>query len=86
MSGYVALGTSDSFSTRRGRARYPAKKNPTTLRTQVPPDWARLIRKLRWIGLKEEAKRLEMALGTVPAGEQTALAGQSHHKSPYPPL
>jgi hypothetical protein len=36
-----------------------------------------LIRKLRWIGLKEEAKRLEMALSTVRAGQRNALAGQA---------
>ena len=33
---------------------------------QVPQEWARLIRKLRWIGLKEEAKRLEFAVSTLP--------------------
>jgi len=49
----------------RARVRHPAKKIPTALRAQVPHDWARLLRKLRWIGLKEEAKRLEMALSTV---------------------
>jgi hypothetical protein len=31
----------------------------------IPPDWARLIRKLRWIGLEKEAKRLEFAVGTL---------------------
>jgi hypothetical protein len=32
------------------------------LAQQVPHDWARLIRKLRWIGMDKEAKRLEMAV------------------------
>jgi hypothetical protein len=57
--------------------RHTDKKIPTTLRAQAPHDWAPLIRKLRWIGLKEEAKRLEMALSTVRAGQRTALAGQA---------
>jgi hypothetical protein len=31
-----------------------------------PREWAKLIRKLRWIGLDEEARRLEMAVSTLP--------------------
>jgi len=30
------------------------------------PEWARLIRKLRWIGMESEARRLEFALKIVP--------------------
>jgi DNA-directed RNA polymerase specialized sigma24 family protein len=37
---------------------------------------------MRWIGLEEEAKRLEMALSTLPAGQRTALAGQGHSDIP----
>jgi len=37
---------------------------------QPPRDWARLIRKLRWIGLEEEAKELEMAVRTSLPPEQ----------------
>jgi len=33
---------------------------------QKPQDWARLIRKLRWIGLEGEAERLEFAVSTLP--------------------
>jgi hypothetical protein len=36
----------------------------------VPQDWARLIRKLRWIGLAEEARRLEAAVGTMAPAER----------------
>lgn len=36
----------------------------------IPPDWAHLIRKLRWIGLDEEAKRLELAVSTLPPQER----------------
>ncbi len=32
----------------------------------LPSNLAHLICKLRWIGLDEEAKRLELALGTLP--------------------
>jgi hypothetical protein len=39
-------------------------------------EWARLIRKLRWIGLEEEAHRLELAVSTLPAEERSSvLAG-----------
>lgn len=34
---------------------------------KIPSDWARLIVKLRWIGLEEEARRLELAVSTLPS-------------------
>jgi hypothetical protein len=41
-----------------------------------PREWARLIRKLRWIGLDDEARRLELAISTVPSEERgSVLAG-----------
>ena len=33
---------------------------------KVPRDWAVLILKLRWIGLDEEADRLQLAVSTLP--------------------
>jgi hypothetical protein len=42
---------------------------PST-RDRLPHDWARLIRKLRWIGLEDEAKRLELAVSTLPPAER----------------
>jgi hypothetical protein len=39
------------------------------VRRAVPQDWARLIRKLRWIGLTEEARRLEDAISTIAPAE-----------------
>jgi hypothetical protein len=39
------------------------------VRRAVPQDWARLIRKLRWIGLTEEARRLEDAVSTIAPDE-----------------
>jgi hypothetical protein len=33
-------------------------------------EWAKLLRKLRWVGLDEEAQRLELALSTLPPEER----------------
>ena len=41
----------------------------------IPRDWAHLIRKLRWIGLEDDAKRLELAVGTLPPQERGELCG-----------
>lgn len=39
-------------------------------------EWTRLLRKLRWIGLEEEARRLELAISTVPPEQRgSVLAG-----------
>jgi hypothetical protein len=37
-------------------------------------EWARLIRKLRWIGLDEEARRLELAVTTLPSDERGSVS------------
>jgi hypothetical protein len=37
-------------------------------------EWARLIRKLRWIGLHEDAKRLEMAVSTLPPEDRSSVS------------
>lgn len=37
----------------------------TWVQPPVPREWARVIVKLRWIGLEEEAKRLENTLNTL---------------------
>jgi hypothetical protein len=39
----------------------------------LPRDWARLIQKLRWIGLDEEAHRLEWAVSTLPLEQRCEL-------------
>ena len=36
----------------------------------LPRDWARLIQKLRWIGLDDEAARLEWAVGNLPVEQR----------------
>lgn len=39
-------------------------------------DWTKLIRKLRWIGLDEEAARLQMVVSSLPPEERgTVSAG-----------
>lgn len=37
---------------------------------EAPGEWAKLIRKLRWIGLQDEAQRLQHALKALPAEER----------------
>jgi hypothetical protein len=39
----------------------------------LPRDWARLIRKLRWIGLDDEAARLEVAVSSLPLEQRCEL-------------
>jgi hypothetical protein len=41
---------------------------------QPPRDWARLLRKLRWIGLESEAERLEVAVCAVPPEQRTGVS------------
>ena len=40
---------------------------------QQADGWSKLVRKLRWIGLQEEAERLELAIRDLPV-EQRGLA------------
>jgi hypothetical protein len=39
-----------------------------------PRECARLIRKLRWIGLEEEARTLQLALNTLPPDERGSVS------------
>jgi hypothetical protein len=39
----------------------------------LPRDWARLIQKLRWISLDEEAARLELTVRTLPLEQRCEL-------------
>src|SRR5262245_36164632 len=39
-------------------------------------DWARLIRKLRWIGLDDEARRLGQAVSTLPPEERGCVSAE----------
>jgi hypothetical protein len=43
---------------------------------ELPHDWADRIRKLRWLGLDDEAKRLEAAAATqVPKERRRSVSG-----------
>ena len=42
--------------------------------TSQPKDWTKLIRKLRWIGMEEEASRLQAAVRTIPPDERGSVS------------
>jgi hypothetical protein len=45
--------------------------------TKLPAhEWPRLIRKLRWIGMEDEAYRLEQAVRTLPAEQRCSVSVQ----------
>jgi len=46
------------------------------LRVEQKPscEWAKLIRKLRWIGLEDEARRLELAVSTLPPEDRGSVS------------
>jgi hypothetical protein len=37
-------------------------------------EWTKLIRKLHWIGLEDEARRLELAVSTLPPEERDCVS------------
>ncbi len=39
-----------------------------------PGEWTKLIRKLRWIGLEEEARSLQLAVSTLPPEERGSVS------------
>jgi hypothetical protein len=41
-------------------------------------EWAKLIRKLRWIGLEEEARRLELPVSTLPPEERGCVSAEPY--------
>jgi hypothetical protein len=43
-------------------------------RRDSPHESAQLIRKLRWIGLDDEARRLELAVSTLPPEERGTVS------------
>jgi len=52
------------------------EENVAFLNERPACEWAKLIRKLRWIGLDDEARRLEQAVSTLPPeGRATVAAG-----------
>lgn len=51
----------------------PRNDVDTSISQSPPRNWEQLIRKLRWIGLEEEAKRLEAAVSTLPPEERGSV-------------
>ena len=52
------------------------KEAHDALEKDLPQDWAKLIRQLRWIGLDDEASRLQQAACRLPPDErETVSAG-----------
>jgi len=45
---------------------------------QDSDDWAKLIRKLRWIGMKNEAHRLELAVRSLPPEERGSVVTEPY--------
>jgi hypothetical protein len=52
----------------------PHEDNVVHMELRTPAEWAKLIRKLRWIGLEDEARRLELVVGTLPAEERGTVS------------
>ena len=52
----------------------PHDDNVVRMDMRTPSEWAKLIRKLRWIGLEDEARRLELVVGTLPADERGTVS------------
>ncbi|MGA7487072.1 MAG: hypothetical protein WBW74_09070 [Xanthobacteraceae bacterium] len=50
------------------------KNEDASVHRQPPHEWAKLIRKLRWIGLDDEARRLELAVSTLPPEERGSVS------------
>jgi hypothetical protein len=48
----------------------------TSMSDRSAGEWAKLIRKLRWIGLEEEARRLEHAVSTLPPDERGTVSAE----------
>ena len=44
---------------------------------QSPREGAKLLRKLRWVGLEEEARHLELALSTLPPEQRGGVLVES---------
>jgi hypothetical protein len=46
----------------------------TSLNQQTSNEWVKLLRKLRWIGLEEEARNLEQVLSILRSEQRSVLA------------
>jgi hypothetical protein len=50
----------------------------TRLRKRPASEWATLIRQLRWIGMYDEAERLERAVSTLPPEQRGSVSAGSY--------
>jgi hypothetical protein len=50
------------------------KNEESSVDRQPSHEWGKLIRKLRWIGLDDEARRLELAVSTLPPEERGCVS------------
>jgi hypothetical protein len=51
-------------------------KYALSIEERSPHDWAQLVCKLRWIGMPEEARRLELAVNTLRPEERASVLGE----------
>lgn len=49
-------------------------KEMQCLSANMPQDWGKLIRKLRWLGMEDEARRLQTAVGGLPADKRGTVS------------
>jgi hypothetical protein len=71
--GYVASQTIGRYATATAMIQSNSKAEYLSEREHAARVLARRIRKLRWLGLWEEARSLEAILAEVPAGESVLL-------------
>jgi len=50
------------------------KTNAHPREQRSPDEWAKLIHKLRWIGLEDEARSLQRAVSTLPAEQRGSVS------------
>jgi hypothetical protein len=50
------------------------KREADSLDRPASREWGKLIRKLRWIGLEDEARRLELAVSMLPPEERGTVS------------
>jgi len=50
------------------------QSNVIAINERPQHEWATLIRKLRWIGFDDEARRLEQAISTLPPEQRGSVS------------
>ena len=51
-----------------------ALNSQTMSMNRQPKEWAKLIRKLRWIGMEDEARRLQTVVSSLPPEERSTVS------------